>query len=86
MTHLCKPDTACGPGECGAPAAWAVERWPDYGATWDRRTTLHVCQMHAEALGWHYGEVRCLGCGATVRDATGHECGGMPLPEGPGED
>ncbi len=57
MTHLCRPDTAYGPGECGAPATHVVERWPDYGATWDRRTTLYLCTKHAEALRWHYGEV-----------------------------
>lgn len=70
----CKPDTASGPGDCGKPATFAVDRWPDYGATWDRRVTLHVCSYHAWAHGAHYGELRCLGCGATVRDATQHNC------------
>ena len=64
MTHLCRPDTACGPGECGAPATHVVEGWPDYGATWDRTTTLYLCAKHAEALGWHYGEVKPLPEGA----------------------
>lgn len=58
--HLCKPDTAWGPGECGAPATHVVERWPDYGATWDRRVTLYLCAAHAEALGWHYGPMRLI--------------------------
>ena len=70
--HVCRPDTAVGPGVCGAPAAYAVEFWPSYGSTWHHTEPLYLCPDHAGDLGWHYGPLLCLACGETV---AGHRAG-----------